>query len=355
LDQALGIGNRNRTIEVEQAIALLGVELPFMVAARTLERLTGLSVSDQTVQEVTEKAGREAQAMSDEAALAAKFAKLPPAGGVLDWRCDKLPVLYVQPDGSMVPMRPADRPEQKPVPGHPGTHREAKAAVIFWGPDVVNVSEKRRIVLKKTYVATMGGIGEFRDKVWATTCSLAGQRRFLPVIVGDGADWITGLKEDIFPDAIRIVDFFHVMERIYDVANLLHGSSSVPGHAWAKAQKERLKASKLDEVLMELEKAKAQQPSGKGDRKPLGEKCDETARYIRERREFMDYRKYLEEGLMIGSGIIESSHKRVIGQRLKGSGMHWSKKGANAMVHLRALHLSDGTGWDRLWERLAAA
>lgn len=58
---------------------------------------------------------------------------------------------------------------------------------------------------------------------------------------------------------------------------------------------------------------------------------------------------------MIGSGSAESGHKRLIGQRLKGAGMHWSPKGANEMVHLRALRLSDGPGWERLWARLAKA
>ena len=83
-----------------------------------LRQLVGLTVSDKTVEEVTESAGRAAQAMLAEEVIRAKTAKLPPAGRVLDWRQDKLPFLYVEPDGSMVPMRPADRPEQRPTHGY---------------------------------------------------------------------------------------------------------------------------------------------------------------------------------------------------------------------------------------------
>ena len=292
--------------------------------------------------------------MLDEGVETAKAVKLAPAGGVLDWRKEELPALYVEPDGSMVPMRPEDRPEQKPTEEHPGTHREAKMAVIFWGDDVINVSEKRREVRRKSYVATIGGVDEFRDKLWAATVEVAGARRFQPVVLGDGADWITNLTGELFPDAIRILDIFHPLERIHEVARLLHGPNSVPGRAWAREQKERLKASKIDEILAELETVSKAEPHKKGDRQSLREKCQETIEYIKKRRAHMDYAAYLAKGLMIGSGIIESSHKRVIGQRLKQAGMHWSLEGANAMIHLRALRLSDGAGWGHLWERLAA-
>ncbi len=354
-DEKLGIDNRTRTMAVDQAIVLLGSEMPFMPARDVLEELTGISVSDKTVEAVTEAAGREAQAMLDEAVAAASVAKLPPGGGVLDWRQDKLPALYIEPDGSMVPMRTEDRPEQEATEDHRGTHREAKMAVVFWGDDVINTSEKRREVLKKTYVATIGGVDEFSDKVWAATLSVAGSRRFQPVVLGDGADWITNMTADLFPDAIRIVDIFHPLERIHEISRLLHGPSSIPGKAWAKEQKERLEASKIDELLAELELASKAEPHKKGDRQTLLEKCQKATNYIRERRDHMDYATYREMGLMIGSGIIESSHKRVIAQRLKQAGMHWSKDGANAVVHLRALRLSDGPGWDRLWSRLANA
>ena len=57
------MAGRNRTVAVDQAITLLGVELPFAVAAHPLRQLVGLTVSDKTVEEVTESAGRAEQAM----------------------------------------------------------------------------------------------------------------------------------------------------------------------------------------------------------------------------------------------------------------------------------------------------
>jgi len=45
-------------------------------------------------------------------------------------------------------------------------------------------------------------------------------------------------------------------------------------------------------------------------------------------------------GLFVGSGVVESSCKTVIGQRLKQSGMHWTLSGADAIIALRCREAS---------------
>jgi len=49
---------------------------------------------------------------------------------------------------------------------------------------------------------------------------------------------------------------------------------------------------------------------------------------------------YLAEGLPIGSGAVESVFKNLVRQRMEGSRMRWSKKGANAMLKLRSIKLN---------------
>jgi hypothetical protein len=48
---------------------------------------------------------------------------------------------------------------------------------------------------------------------------------------------------------------------------------------------------------------------------------------------------------MIGSGVVESSNRRIITQRLKQAGMHWSKRGAEGVMALRAMYLSNSNRW----------
>jgi hypothetical protein len=54
----------------------------------------------------------------------------------------------------------------------------------------------------------------------------------------------------------------------------------------------------------------------------------------------MQYAKFKEAGLFVGSGVIEAACKNVIGKRLKQSGMRWSLRGANSIIALRCSVLS---------------
>lgn len=73
---------------------------------------------------------------------------------------------------------------------------------------------------------------------------------------------------------------------------------------------------------------------------PVEQKFSEDAqralRYLRQRRHMMAYPTYKARGWPIGSGQIEGVNKSVIGDRMKGSGMHWSRSGATGMAALRA-------------------
>ena len=55
----------------------------------------------------------------------------------------------------------------------------------------------------------------------------------------------------------------------------------------------------------------------------------------------MDYGDYLRRHLCIGSGLAESSCKRVVSQRLKGSGMRWSVVGGEVIARLRGFFLDN--------------
>ena len=50
----------------------------------------------------------------------------------------------------------------------------------------------------------------------------------------------------------------------------------------------------------------------------------------------MRYPAYRERGLLIGSGMVESSCRTLVGERLKCAGMRWSRAGANDVMALRS-------------------
>ena len=72
--------------------------------------------------------------------------------------------------------------------------------------------------------------------------------------------------------------------------------------------------------------------------------------YFENNRHRTDYPSYRAKGWDIGSGPTEAGCK-IIGERMKGSGMRWVEDGAATVAALRALYVSGGTVWDGFWSQ----
>ena len=71
----------------------------------------------------------------------------------------------------------------------------------------------------------------------------------------------------------------------------------------------------------------------------------------------MRYAKFCRQGLCTSTGGVEAGCKVVIGTRLKRAGMHWTVKGANAIIAVRCSNLSGRFEdfWQRRSDRMKAA
>jgi hypothetical protein len=74
--------------------------------------------------------------------------------------------------------------------------------------------------------------------------------------------------------------------------------------------------------------------------------------YLRNNLDRTDYPTDVANGWQIGSGVIESACKRVIGHRLKCGGMRWREPGTNALSHARSLYLSSDHRWEFFWSHV---
>ncbi len=74
--------------------------------------------------------------------------------------------------------------------------------------------------------------------------------------------------------------------------------------------------------------------------------------YLEARRKLLDYSFFRSKEPPIGSGVVESSIRRVINLRIKAPGMFWSPENAEYMLLLRANALSGQ--WDELMEGIYA-
>jgi hypothetical protein len=74
--------------------------------------------------------------------------------------------------------------------------------------------------------------------------------------------------------------------------------------------------------------------------------------YLRDRSRHMKYAEFKRLRLPIGSGVTEAACKTVFTQRLKLSGMVWSKQGAQTILNLRVILLSGL--WDGIYTAAVA-
>jgi hypothetical protein len=71
--------------------------------------------------------------------------------------------------------------------------------------------------------------------------------------------------------------------------------------------------------------------------------------YFADNADRMRYDRFRKEGYWIGSGVIESGCKHVVGERLKQAGMRWNREHAEKVLALRVLRASGL--WERFWEQ----
>src|SRR5713226_4907056 len=94
----------------------------------------------------------------------------------------------------------------------------------------------------------------------------------------------------------------------------------------------------------------AAMPLPKGTPGTVRETLRKLIGYFEHNRHRTDYPTYQRNGWDIGSGPTEAGCK-IIGERLKGSGMRWVEHGAATVGVLRALYVSSPKLWDGFWDQ----
>lgn len=163
------------------------------------------------------------------------------------------------------------------------------------------------------------------------------------VFLGDGAHWLWELAALRFPEAIPILDWYHLKEHVHDAAREVFGEGSDEAKSWAKERLSELWEGNHRQTRRELA-ALRKRLRAKSKREALRK----LTVYLKNNAERMDYPGYRGAGLPIGSGPVESACKSLVGARCKLSGMrNWQYGNGEAVLALRA-SLQDGE-FSGLW------
>ncbi len=197
-----------------------------------------------------------------------------------------------------------------------------------------------------SYFSRQQAASDFIASAWVETHRRSLEASPLVCAVTDGAEWIQTFIDAHRPDALRILDFYHASEHLAEAGRALFGAATPAFYAWQQAQCHTLKHADPDTVLTELRQRLV---NAQGE---TAKTVEGTLRYLEQRRAQIDYARFQQAHLPIGSGSGEAAHKVIIECRMKQAGMRWAEPNINRLATLRNLVCNDR--WDEGWAALAA-
>jgi len=233
-------------------------------------------------------------------------------------------------------------------------------SVAYVGLDAFSVPMQRpgggRCESRMLYTATLytPSKGQHHYLVGFDLDGLAGQLRRAAVALGLGAaDQLiaitdagngieAALRRHFWEDLLCILDWYHASQHVHGCAAALYPEEPARQASWAEQAKGLLYEQggvALGGYLRGL--AVPAEASAADELRKL-------INYLAENEHRTDYPEYRSHGWDLGSGPTEAACK-VVGSRLKQSGMRWVAEGAAEVAPLRALYQSGPAAWDAFW------
>jgi hypothetical protein len=157
-------------------------------------------------------------------------------------------------------------------------------------------------------------------------------------VLGDGAPMNWNFADDLFPGKKQILDWGHAVEYLTRSGEAFYGVQTKRFYKYYTEMERHLWNGNVDGVIEKIQC----RLRGFGARLSLERKeaIEKTIQYYTNNRSRMRYDEYRKRGYDIGSGSVESACRQVVGNRLKGCGMFWSKENAESVLTMRCELLS---------------
>jgi len=341
-DVELDIEQTGLSPGVRRMLAAVGSGAPFDQGRRQVKLLAGLEVTAKAVERTAEAIGEHVSECQQQEIQRTVQLDLPVIIG------DPIPILYVQMDGTGVPVVKKETVGRKgKTDGQPAHTREVKLGCVF----TQNGWDKEGYALRDpdstTYTGAIETAEAFGRRLYTEAWNRGWNRAAKKVVIGDGAEWIWNLADQHFPGTVQIVDLFHARQHLWDLSRRLYPNDSTHQKAWMKVHQKRwLDQGKIEKLVAALRSISSPHAD-------VTDKLRTEADYFQRNAARMRYPNFRRQHLFVGSGVIEAACKTVIGSRLKKSGMFWTLRGANSIIALRCCHLNGR--FEDYWEARRAA
>jgi hypothetical protein len=306
-------------------VCLAGTLAPFADAAEDiLKRFAGVRLSASTVLRCTEAAGERLRAQQKEGRM------VQPTQAEPKWTAARdagQPAAYVGLDAFSVPMQG--------VQARKAEHRMLYTALLY-----TPKKEHTRYLVDFELDALAEQVR------WQARALGIAQVSDLLAVTDGGNGLEEALQRHLAEDLPTILDWYHAAEHLCDFAKVWHAHDEEGRAQWQHEAKSIL-YEQGGEALLAYLRAIELPPGASAE---VREELRKLIGYFENNRHRTDYPTYRQKGWDIGSGPTEAGCK-IIGERLKGSGMRWVEDGAVTVATLRALYVSGGNLWDGFWSQ----
>jgi hypothetical protein len=245
-------------------------------------------------------------------------------------------VMCIGTDGTGAPMRRRYLRGRKGKHGGRARTREVKVGTVFTHRKPSQPDQRpERDYLSTSYLAAIVSANDFGPLLRHEAIRRGLGSAKTVVFLGDGAVWVWKLARLNFPGAVCILDYYHACEHLNLLSAALYGEGTALARRRYRLWKKWLLKDKVAEIIQQAKQDLPEQPGAR-------QLAKLQVSYFERNRSKMLYRTFRTAGYFIGSGVVEAGCKVVVGQRLKHSGMLWSRKGAEHVLAIRCALLS---GW----------
>ena len=326
-DRELDVEGTAYSPGVRRMMAVVGSETSFDQGREQLQLLAGLEVTTKAVERQAEALGADIAAQEQATLQQGLQLQLPQVGG------PEIPVLYVEMDGTGVPVVKSETEGRAGKQSEQAHTREVKLGCVFTQTTVDDRGRPRREEGSTTYTGGIETAEAFGRRICIEAYHHGWSRARKKVVIGDGAPWIWNLTAEHFPEAIQIVDLYHARQHLWELSAKLWPSAERSRRSWTRRRERQLEGGRIASLLRAL--------------RALSLATPETAELVRHEIDYfaanaarMRYPAFRRQRLFVGSGVVEAGCKTLIGSRLKRSGMFWRVRSANAIIALRCHRLS---------------
>ena len=348
LDEMWGMAGEYATPEVREACLFTLAHVTAQETASILKKCACFHPSATAIQHMAEKAGTFVEANEEELSAAIrKEEEAPSETQALVVSMDGVNVMLNEPGPRQG--RPKERPSSS-IREEKTSYRNAMVGSLsFYGEVLPDEQTPKR--LESHYIATMPEEKaptfkqRFDEEVKHAESLVGSDTSKMFLCDGHKGIWTYADSNPLYDDYVKGVDFYHTSEHLSRAAEALFGKSSQEATVWYESWYENLLESD-DAAFALIRSIDYHRKTRKLTKRRKKEIRRERTFFLRNKHR-MKYAEFLRRGLPIGSGPVEAACKTIVKTRMCRSGMRWSRKGGQHILHLRSFVKS--TRWDAFW------